>query len=203
MHCIKASGLEMQCRLPPSYSFKPVWKAEAIGLYLDSLDKIDDVVQRQAKGDSDLPAELIRPIRTKRASEAPRVLANTTSKPRTSRKRARTGPCVLLCQQTSGTTSFRKARWNAVPSPSPWPRVSPGDTLCQKCFLHMKKHKAKGTLTPYPAHYAGLMLKEAFAKSQQDKTFHPDDALAASTRQAAASSSCTSWASATARPPGA
>ena len=164
-----------------------------------------------------LPPELIKPIRTKKASEQPRALPNSspkgtaTSTTRATRKRARTGPCIFLCQQTSGTTSFRRARWNAVPSPSPWPRASPGDTLCQKCFLHMKKHKAKGTATPYPPHYAGMMLDEAFAASQSalHQTSQPivwpaTHASAASTRLGtAASSSCTSWSSATARPPGA
>ena len=88
LHYIKTSGQDMACRLPPSYSFRPVWKAQAIGLYLDSLDKIDVVRQKQSKGDATLPPELLRPIRTKRASEQPRVLPTPSPKGAT-RKRAR------------------------------------------------------------------------------------------------------------------
>ena len=46
------------------------------------------------------------------------------------------GPCIFGCQ-TSGKTGAlarRSERWHAVPSPSPWPGIEPGETLCMKCY---------------------------------------------------------------------
>jgi hypothetical protein len=48
-------------------------------------------------------------------------------------KRARTGPCAFGCS-TSTQTKNSKTVWMAVPNPSPWSTVLPGESLCRKCY---------------------------------------------------------------------
>ena len=46
------------------------------------------------------------------------------------------GPCIFGCRTSGKTTALarRADRWQAVPSPSPWPGIRPGETLCMKCY---------------------------------------------------------------------
>ena len=44
-----------------------------------------------------------------------------------------TGPCLFGCSYST-TSSTKSTRWYRVPSPSPWPWVSSGETLCARCY---------------------------------------------------------------------
>ena len=63
-----------------------------------------------------------------------RNLVQVDYHPRRPRKRKRQGPCVFGCQPKATLSQNGSIQWYAVPEPSPWPGITPGETLCKRCY---------------------------------------------------------------------
>ena len=63
------------------------------------------------------------------------------SKRRTKDKRE--GPCVFGCLPKATLSQNGSIQWYAVPDPSPWHGISPGETLCKKCYSWSRAGIAK------------------------------------------------------------
>ena len=46
----------------------------------------------------------------------------------------RQGPCVFGCQPKATLSENSSVQWYAVPEPSPWPGIQPGENLCKRCY---------------------------------------------------------------------
>ena len=50
------------------------------------------------------------------------------------KKKAREGPCIFGCLGKVSPSQNGALQWYAVPNPSPWPGIQPGEVLCKKCY---------------------------------------------------------------------
>ena len=88
------------------------------------------------------------------------------SKPGMLRKRKRDGPCVFGCQPKATLSQGGSLQWYAVPSPSPWPGVSAGETLCKRCYSWSrtslnKKQRAQKQCTARPSGIGSIVDRRA------------------------------------------
>ena len=147
----------MSSLLPPTYIIKPIWCATSVNALLalsfDLIQARSAETGMLAKGAVSKRAFIRDNLESNRCRK-PHVIPRVSVSSKLSGKRLRTGPCFFGHSTTSGKDRMRNERWNVCPAISPWPSlVSPGDTLCQRCYQLHLRCKARGIPTTIPLDY--------------------------------------------------